>query len=143
MQQLAGHTGADDVDAAVIESVAQRLPDLQHDRLLRLLATGLLGDLDLRSVRAAEFLELNVAEAEPGERRPRLGDVDRADLGLDLHPGAADEVDAEIEPHREIERDGENRQDRRDRKTDPAKANEIETGVVRDDAEQAEMEAHF
>ena len=104
--------------------------------LLRLLAAGLLGDADQHGVGAAEFLQLHLAEPELGERRAHLGDVDRPGLGLHLHQGAAVEVDAEIQPVGEIERDRDDRQHRRDRKADPPEADEIEIGVVGDDAER-------
>jgi hypothetical protein len=56
---------------------------------------------------------------------------------LDLHQGAADEIDAEIEPVKEVQQDRRDRQRRRDGEADAPEAHEVETSVVGDDAKQA------
>ncbi len=135
-QQFAGDARADHLDAAVFD-VAERLADLGHRRLLRLVAARLLGDADQHVGRRAELLQLHFAKAEPAQRRAHLGEIGGAGLGLHLHQRAADEVDAEIQPVEEIEQDRQDRQQRRHRKADAPEAHEIELGVVGYDAKQA------
>ena len=46
----------------------------------------------------AEFLDLNLAEAETADLAANVGEIGRAFLGLDLDQRAALEVDAHVEP---------------------------------------------
>ena len=136
-QQLGRDARPDHLDAAIVDRVAERLPDLRHRRLLRLLAAGLLRDADQHVGRRAELLELHLAEAEPADGLAHLGEIGRTALRLHLHQRAADEVDAEIQPVKEVEQDRQDRQQRRHRKADAPEAHEIELGVVRYDAKKA------
>jgi hypothetical protein len=67
------------------------------------------------------------------------GDIGRAGFGLDFEQRAALEVDAEIQSMGKEQRDGENRQRRRDRKTDAAEAGEVELGVVGHDTQRRQQ----
>ena len=58
------------------------------------------------------------------------------DFGLHFQQRAALEIDAEIQPVGEEQRDRDDRQHRRDRKADAAKAHEVELGVVRHDPQR-------
>jgi hypothetical protein len=84
--------------------------------------------------RRAELLKLHFAEAEAADGLAHLGEVGRAALRLHLHQRAADEVDAEVQPVREIQNDRHDRQKRGQRKADAPEAHEIEIGFVRHDA---------
>ncbi len=88
--------------------------------------------------RPAELLQLNLDQVELGQGRAHLGEVGLPALDLDLDQRAAAEIDAEIEPMKEVERDRDDRQHRRERKADPPELDEVEVGVVRDDAEGKE-----
>ena len=94
--------------------------------------------------RTAELLQLHVAQPESAQRRAHLGEIGGPALRLHLDQRAADEVDAEVEPVKEVQQDRDDRQHRRDRKADAPKAHEIELGVVRDDPQQRDggMQAH-
>ena len=59
--QLARDGRTDDLDAAILDGVAERLLHL-GDRCLLLLLGRLRGDADEDVVRRAEFLDLNLAE---------------------------------------------------------------------------------
>src|SRR5262249_54971355 len=112
--------------------------------LLRLLAARLLRDADQHVGRAAEFLQLHVSQAEPTQRRAHLGEIGRAALRLHLDERAADEIDAEVQPVKKVEQDGDDRQRRGYREADAAEPHEVEFGVVGDDPQQRDrvMQPH-
>ena len=97
--QLAGNGGADDLDAAILDRVAERRLDL-GDRGLLLLLGRLRGDANEHGVGRAEFLNLHLAEAEPVHLAANVGKIGRAFLGLDLDQRAALEVDAHVQADR-------------------------------------------
>ena len=66
-----------------------------------------------------------------------LGEIGRPRFGLHLHQRAADEIDAEIQPVKEIKQDRHDRQHRRNGKADAPEAHEVEFGVVGNDAKKA------
>ena len=103
-QQFAGDARSDHFDAAVFDGVAERAAHLLHRRLLRGVAAGLFGNADQHVGRAAELLQLHVAETETAQRRAHRGDVGGAGLGLHFQQRAALEVDAEIQPVGEEQR---------------------------------------
>ena len=104
-QKLRRDARPDHFDAAVIHLVSQRLAHLGDRSLLGLLAPGLLGDADQDVVRAAELLELNIAETESAKGGAQLGEIGGAAFRLDLDQRTADEIDAEIETVKEVEED--------------------------------------
>ena len=110
--------------------------------LLRLLPARLLGDPDQHVRRGAKLLQLHVAEAEPTQRGAHLGKIGRPALRLHLDHGAADEVDAEIQPVGEEQHDREDRKSRGDWEADATKAREIEMRVVWDDAQRRQEIEH-
>ena len=135
-QKLAGDARPHHLDPAVGHLVAERAAHLVDRRLLGLVAARLLGDADEHVVGRAELLQLHFAEAERAERCPHLGEIGLRRLALHLHEQAALEVDAEIEPVEEIERDRHNRHQRGNRKADAPEAHEVEFGIVGNDAQQ-------
>src|SRR5262249_37553881 len=64
------------------------------------------------------------------------GEIGDADLGAHLEQRTALEVDAEVQPMGEEQRDRDDRQQRRDRKGDAAELGEVEMGVVGNDAQR-------
>jgi hypothetical protein len=74
---------------------------------LRLLATGLLRHADEHIFRAAELLQLDLAQAQTAQRGAHLAEIGCAGFRLHLDERAADEVDAEIEAMKEEQADGE------------------------------------
>src|SRR5262249_38676692 len=82
---------------------------------------------------------LHVAEPKPAERRAHLGKIRQTAFRLNLDQRAAHEVDAEIEPVKKVEQDGEDRQRRGRGKTAAATAHEIKLGVVWDAPQQREI----
>ena len=60
-EQLARHTRADHLDAAVIDGAAERAAHLGHRLLLGGIAAGLLGDADEHVIGRAELLQLHFA----------------------------------------------------------------------------------
>ena len=129
-QQFSGNPWAHHFDPAIIDGVTERAADLLHRLLLRGVAAGLFGHPDQHLVGTAELLQLDVAEAETAQGRTHRGNVGRAGLCPYFQQRAALEIDAEVQPVGEEQRDRDNRQQRRDRKADAAKAREIEMGVV-------------
>src|SRR6185437_3771357 len=132
----ARYARADDFDAAIRNAVAQRAAHLLHGVLLRGIAARLFGDADQNFGRAAELLQLNLAETEFVEGRTHPRNINIAGLGLYLKQRAALEVDSEIQPVRKEQSARDDRQERRDRKADAAKAREVEMRVVRDDPQR-------
>ena len=108
--QLAGNGGADDLDAAILDRVAERRLDL-GDRGLLLLLGRLRGDANEHGVGRAEFLNLHLAEAEPAHLAANVGKIGGADLGLDLDQRAALEIDAHIQADRGDENERRKRQE--------------------------------
>ena len=138
-QQLAGDTRTDDFDAAIFDGVAKRGAHLLNGSLLRGIAARLLRDADQHVCGSAELLQLNFAEAEAAERRAERRNIGGSGFALNLKQRAAAEVDAEIQTMREEQNDRGDRQQRRDRKTDPAKPREVELGVIRDDPDRRQQ----
>ena len=85
----------------------------------------------LLTVDAARLSEAKAAQR--GAHPRKIGDLR---LRLHLEQRAADEIDAEVQAQREIERDGGNRSDRRQRKADAPEAHEIELGVIREEPQK-------
>src|SRR5262249_21784734 len=79
-----------------------------------------------------------------GEGCADLGESGGGALRVHVDECAADEIDAEIEPVKKEQQDGDDRQRRGDRKADAPKAHEVELGVVRDDPQQRDgvIQAH-
>ena len=143
-QKLRRHARADYLDAAVVDVGAQGLADFGDGGLLRRIATGLLRDPDQHVGRAAELLQLDVAEIETRQCRAHLGKVGRSGLRLHFDQRAADEIDPEIEPVEEVQHDRDDRQHRGRRKADAPETHEVKFGIVRDDPKQRNggMQAH-
>jgi hypothetical protein len=99
---------------------------------------------DQHVARRAEFLQLHVAEAQPAQRRPHLGEIRWAGLRLHLDQRATNEIDAEVQSVKEEQQDRDNRQCCRCREANAPKAHEVELGVIRDDPQQRDgtIEAH-
>ena len=135
-QQFAGDARSDHFDPAVFDGIAERATDLLHRHLLRGVAAGLFGHPDQHVGGPAELLQLHVAQPEAAQRGAHRRNVGGAGLGLHFQQRAALEIDAEIQAVGEEQHDRDNRQQRRDRKTDAAKAGEIELGVVRHDPQR-------
>ncbi len=95
----------DNLNAAVVNAVAERLAHLLHRRLLRMVASGLLGNAYQHIGGPAELLKLHIAEAEAAKRSAHLGKIGRAGFLLHLKQRSAAEIDAEIESVREEQDD--------------------------------------
>ena len=65
---LFNNLGPDDVDAAQLEAVAERVADLLHRRLLSILAAGLLRQADHDVLGSAEALHLGLGDTSTIER---------------------------------------------------------------------------
>src|SRR5262249_62171730 len=98
---------ADHLDSAVIDVAPQSLAYLVDRHLLCLFPARLLSDSDQHVARPTKLLQLCVAEPQPAERRAHLGKIRRTAFRLYLDQRAAHEIDAEIEPVRKVEKDGE------------------------------------
>ena len=80
---------------------AERLARFLDDCALRRLAAGLHREAQRYAPRVAELLDLDLAEAEGIRGLADFGYVGLARLRLQFHQGAALEIDAEVQPHRE------------------------------------------
>ena len=110
-KQFARHAWSDHLYAPIVDFIAERAANFADRLLLRHLSARLFGDADEHIVRRTELLQLHFAEAKRPERGAHLRKIGSPCLRLHLDQRAALEVDAEIQPVEEIERDRDNRQE--------------------------------
>jgi hypothetical protein len=116
------------LDAAVLgDAVAQRGAHLLQRRLLGAFLLTLRGQVDQHDVGLAEGLQHHVAEAEAVQVRAHLVEFGGA-AGLDLDQQAAAEVDAEVQPLGEDQRDRAQHDQERDTEEPRPRLHEVELG---------------
>ena len=113
LDQLAADLRAHGLNPAVAQRIAVvRAQGLAHGGDRDLLGAGiarLAFDADQHLVGRAELLQRDLAQAEAGERAPHLPDVGFT-LGAHLDQDAAGEIDPEVEPAAQQDRDRKHRQ---------------------------------
>ena len=117
--QLAGNRGSDNLDAAILDGVSERALDL-GDRSLLLLLGRLGRDADEDGIGSAEFLDLDLAEAEPAHFAAKIGKVGGAFLGLHLDQRPALEIDTHVQPDGRDQNERNHGQERRHQPRDRA-----------------------
>src|SRR5262249_55869497 len=125
-QQLAGYARADDLDAAILDIVAERLLNFFDRNPLLGVTARLLSNSDQHVGRTAELLQLQVTETKAGERGTHRSKVGLSRFRLHLDQCAAFEINTEIQAVEEIQRNRNDRHHRGCRKADAAESNEVE-----------------
>ena len=108
---------------------------LHHGRLA--LLAGLEREAHQDLALAAELLHLGLTEAETVGGMAHGSDIGGAGLGLELHQGAALEVDAEIQADRQEQDHRPDRQQGREREGEAPEAHEVDVRLIGPEAEQA------
>ena len=117
--------------------VAERLLHL-GDRRLLLLLRRLGGDANEDGIGGAEFLDLNLAEAEPAHLGANVGEIGRAFLGLDLDQRPALKIDAHIQADGRDQNERNDGQQGGDDPSDRPQPDEIDLGIRRDEMDASE-----
>ena len=134
--QLAGNRRTDDFDTAILDLPAER-PFHLGDRGLLLLLRRLRGDANENGIGCAEFLNLNLADAEAAHFAANVGEIGGTFLGLDLDQRPALEIDTHVQADRRDENERNNGQECRDEPRDRPQADEIDLGIGRNEMDAA------
>src|SRR5919202_868973 len=135
LDELAADARAHDLDAAIGDGVAERTFDLLDHGLLRRVPARLLLDADEHVVGRAEFLDLDLAQAQAVQFAADCAEIRLGLRRQNLHQRTAAEIDAVVEAHGGEEQgtyDGEHAGQRERVAPQP---HEADLGVVRDETQ--------